>query len=644
MKSLRLYGLLISVMLLLVLPGLAHAQSKTLYWDRFDFDITVLQNGDVRIVETQEIVFTGGTFTFGSRGIEHDRFSSLKDVQVSEGGRGYDLDNSGAPYTFQVYQDGSEIKIKWFFPTTGDSTHTYTLAYTITGGLRYYEAGDQLWWKTVVANRSFAVNHTRVVVHLPEATAIQNYDIYGAMGNANEIDEHTLEFTNQERIPPGEEFEVRVEFTPDVVAGAPASWQAGVDEEQAVLEQRASVAPIINLLTLVFSLVALVGGFVGLYLLWYNRGRDRPVGLVADYLAEPPSDLRPGSAGTLLDEQADMQDVIATLVDLARRDVVSIEEVEESGFLGIGSKRDFVYRREEHDEPLSKYEQTLLSKIFKGNSKESRLSDLKEKFYTALPTLKKQLYQEVVDKGFFRRSPERTRSIYAGLGIGGLILTVVVGIISTAALSTYTALAICPSLGLGAVFLGLVLLSRYMPRKTPEGAEAAARWNAFKRYLENIEKYTDLQEAKDIFDKYLPYAIAFGLEKSYVRKFSQVRTPAPTWYYPVGVPYGTYRRRPGYPASGEGGGRGPGQAAPAGLPGGREGAGTPSLDTMADGMFSGLDSMSQGFFSMLDSAGNTFGSRPRSSSGSKGGFRGGGWSGGGGFGGGGGGGGSAGFG
>ena len=67
-----------------------------------------------------------------------------------------------------------------------------------------------------------------------------------------------------------------------------------------------------------------------------------------------------------------------------------------------------------------------------------------------------------------------------------------------------------------------------MPRKTPAGAEAAAKWRAFRNYLDSIERYEKLDEAQGIFDRYLPYAIAFGLESSWVDKFSRVPTASPT--------------------------------------------------------------------------------------------------------------------
>ncbi|MCC7355204.1 MAG: DUF2207 domain-containing protein, partial [Anaerolineae bacterium] len=398
MKSFRFLCLVLVAILSLIFSGAAHAQSKSLDWDRFDFDITVQPNGDLRVVETQKIVFTSGSFTFGTRGIETDRLSDITDVEVREGDRAYRRSDSEDPYTFQVYQDGSERKIRWFFPPTKDATRTYTLGYTVKGALRYYDSGDQIWWVPIVATRSFPVNASKVVVHLPEGVKVQNYDAYGAPADVQQVDERTVWFTSKDRIPAGQEMEIRVEFTPGVVAGAPAPWQTKVDEEQAAREQQeiynTTRRPVMDLMTLALSLFFLIGGLTGLYVLWYVRGRDKPVGLVADYLAEPPAGLPAGVAGTLLDEQADMEDIVATIVDLGRRGVLSMQEVEEPGLLGIGSKKDFIYRLEGDTGTLRPYEKLLVERLFGASGKERRLSDLKEKFYTAIPKIKSELYDE----------------------------------------------------------------------------------------------------------------------------------------------------------------------------------------------------------------------------------------------------------
>jgi uncharacterized membrane protein len=165
----------------------------------------------------------------------------------------------------------------------------------------------------------------------------------------------------------------------------------------------------------------------------------------------------------------------------------------------------------------------------------------------------------------------------------------------------------------------MIMASSAMPVKTRKGSEQKAAWLAFKRYLENITKYTKLEEATDQFDKYLPYAIAFGLDRSWINTFARVNTPIPTWYYPYYGPlvYGS----PASPSMGRGGT-----------------LGTPSVQGMSNSLAGSLQSMSTGLTTMLNSAASTFQSHP-TSSGSGGGWGGGGFSGGGG-----GGGGSAGFG
>ena len=75
---------LISVFLLLLSSGaLVEAQAKSLYWKRFDVDVTVQPNGDLRVVETQEIAFLGGPFHYGFATIPGDRLDGITDVAES---------------------------------------------------------------------------------------------------------------------------------------------------------------------------------------------------------------------------------------------------------------------------------------------------------------------------------------------------------------------------------------------------------------------------------------------------------------------------------------------------------------------------------------------------------------------------------
>ena len=360
--------------------------------------------------------------------------------------------------------------------------------------------------------------------------------------------------------------------------------------------------------------------------------------LPIDILREPPDDLPPGAVGVLVDEIAHDHDVIATIVDLGERGVLHIEE-SSSELLGFTFNRDWTIRKTGTTHGLRDYEKKTLDAIF-GSQNEVQLTKIRQRFSSKQASVKKAMYQELVDHGYFPSNPETTRSTWRGIGIAIMVVSGVVGFFFGAMIAGFAPLVWFP-IG-AAFFLGLVLMATagQMPRKTEKGAEMAARWNAFRRYLVEIERYQSVEEAKAIFSSYLPYAVAFGLERTWVRKFAQVNTPAPHWYGPyMGGPMRRpYHRRggmviiPGSGGSGSSGGDGGG------------GIGVPSMQDVSNSFGGSLQSMSDGMFSMFNEASKVF--RPISNtggSGSRSSFGGGGFSGGGGSFGGGGGGGSRGF-
>jgi hypothetical protein len=73
-----------------------------------------------------------------------------------------------------------------------------------------------------------------------------------------------------------------------------------------------------------------------------------------------------------------------------------------------------------------------------------------------------------------------------------------------------------------------------MPQKTRHGAESAARWRAFRDWLRDIRKFEQLDENPGLFDRYFAYAVAFNLEKQWVREFERAGAPAPRWYHRAG--------------------------------------------------------------------------------------------------------------
>jgi uncharacterized membrane protein YgcG len=612
---------------LLSLAGAAQAQDKTLYWQRYDVNLNIQPNSDILIEEIQEITFTSGTFQFGFAAIPLDRAEAITEVRVSElinsQERVYQP-NSTANYGFTTAETEGNLEITWYFPPTSNSTHTYVLRYRVIGGLRMYPEGDQLWWKAIPPDHNFPIQSSRVIVTLPQTFPKEQLkaESYGAPATISYTDRGQVVFTAQ-NIPPDEELEVRVQFPPGAVQGQPPAWQTMDD-------LRRQWGPVVGVLFGFLGLVAVIGGPLALYLLWYKRGRDLPVSLAPEYVTEPPGDLPAGLVGTLVDEKADLPDIIATITDLGRRGALRLEEQQKEGFMGLGSGREYIFHLVDESQATRPFEKKLLEGIFRGQT-EQRMADLRAKFYTYVPQLQQQLYDEVVQAGYYPANPNSTRRKWMGLGIAALLGSIVVSCGLLCALGDFSPLAACPGLGLVATSIGLIILGQHMPRKTSRGAEETAKWLAFKRYLQTIEQHGDLTTVKDKFEEFLPYAIAFGLERSLINKFTRLDTPAPSWWGPVYLPRPGY----GYPRP-IGGGPAPAGGLPGPLAG--EPKGAPSLNDMSQGVGASLASMSAGLGAMLNSASSTLTSTPAPKSSGSGGWSSGGWSGGGGFGGGGGGG------
>lgn len=620
---------LIAAILALFITLPAAAQNKSVLWEHFDVDITVNKDGTFDVAEKQEIDFFGGPFHYGYRDISTRNTESITDIQVADENGVYVENDSEEPGTFLVEPEGDILHVIWYFDETTNMTRRFIVSYKVHGGLRYYDGGDQVWWKAVYADRPADVEESVVTVKVPAPAVIENMDAYYTQAKMELLDKQTARFTAQNYIPSGKPFEVRVQFTHGVVAGSAPSWQAAADRKAALDRWR----NVFNVILGMVALMLIILAPVGVYLLWYLYGRDPRPQIAPEYLPEPPSDMPPALAGTLIDEKADVKEVLSTIVDLARRGYLRMEELgkkDDSGY----SNSDFLYVREKTpDDALLPYEVLVFKELF-GTKDERKLSKLKNRFYKYIPNIVKLIYKELTDQGYFVQNPKMVRGRWTAIAIGIGVLLGIFSCISMPLFNAFTDVGFLLFVGPGIFAIGLLIMAQFMPRKTQLGADEAAKWKAFKTYLANIKQYVDLEKATELFERYLPYAIAFGIDKDFLHTWEQVQNmPVPAWYIPhIPRPYNTAS------ASGS---RPPGHASPAG----QGASGLPSLSQASSSMSQSFAGMSEGLSSMLSSASSTLTSHPSSSSsGGSGGWSGGGFSGGGGFGGGGGGGGGGGFG
>jgi uncharacterized protein (TIGR04222 family) len=228
----------------------------------------------------------------------------------------------------------------------------------------------------------------------------------------------------------------------------------------------------------------------------------------------PPEKIRPGQVGTLIDEQANVLDVTATIIDLAVRRYLHIKELtsKESG------KQDWeLTKLKDVDSDLLFYERTLFDALFRDRES-VRLSELKNTFATDLGKVRKQLYADMVSQGWYRQSPERTRAVAYGMAvialIGAIGVTIILGLVTQAAL-------IGVGLVVGAIAL-LVVAGRF-PARTGKGSAILERVQGFRLYIATTEaEQIKFQEREQIFSAYLPYAIVFGLAERWAGIFAHI--------------------------------------------------------------------------------------------------------------------------
>jgi uncharacterized membrane protein len=302
-------------------------------------------------------------------------------------------------------------------------------------------------------------------------------------------------------------------------------WDPGVVRRPTALDKAGGF-----LRSNVFLLIP-VGIFLGMYQLWRRKGRDpkrRPI--VARY--EPPRDLSPAEVGTLIDNRPDARDVTATLVDLAVRGFLLIEEVEEKIFLGITTTEYIFTLRRPREEwtGLKTHEVKMLDALFQGGEIQAvALSELKNEFYKEMPGIRDRIYDRLISLGFYRSRPDKVMGIWIGLTAAVAALCGVATVLGSAVLQ------ISPVTGFVAAGMSvavMIVFAVLMPARTVSGTRALEEVLGFEEFLGRVEgdRYQTMEIAPDMFERFLPYAMALKVEDRWAKAFEKMYRTPPDWY------------------------------------------------------------------------------------------------------------------
>ena len=114
--------------------------------------------------------------------------------------------------------------------------------------------------------------------------------------------------------------------------------------------------------------------------LWNSRGRDPKVRESVTVMYEPPKykdfPLTPAEVGAMLDEKLDARDITSTIVGLAVKGYIKIEETKKEGLI-FDSTDYYLARLKGPDDNLSQFEKMLMGNLFSDSMPGIMVSDMK---------------------------------------------------------------------------------------------------------------------------------------------------------------------------------------------------------------------------------------------------------------------------
>jgi uncharacterized membrane protein len=518
--------LLSLTLFLTVAAAVAVTADRTLVIERFDALIDVSPDGSIAVEETIVPRFTGSwngifrTIPVEYRTPQGLNYTLRLDVESV-------TDGTGQKLKYESSRERHYRKLKIWVPGAADATRTVKLRYRVSNGLRFFDEHDELYWNVTGDEWDVPIESASASVRLPAGTSgVRATAFRGAYGSTEQSDVSVE--SEGVHVQTARGLGMREGLT--LVAG----WNPGVVHRPTAVE-RGTQAVYSNLPLAIPPLVLL-----GMLHVWRTRGRDPELAPITTQY-EPPAQMTPAELGTLIDGTPDMRDITASIVDLAVRGYLHIAETENERFFGLFASKDYAFTlKKERGEwnALKEHERDLLDALFEGSAT-VRLSDLKNKFYKHLPGLRDGLYGHLVSDGFYTGRPDRVRLFYT---IAGIVGGAAIGFVSSGIMLR---LGMQPVAGIVAGILSAIVVIAFgwfMPSRTPRGTRELEKVLGFREFLSRVEgeRLQRMVKTPEMFERFLPYAMALGVEDNWAKAFEGIYTTPPSWYSgPGGV--GTFR-------------------------------------------------------------------------------------------------------
>ena len=543
--------------LLLVLASiLASGFAKSYFYPEIKTDVYLQPDGTARIVQERTYSFNG-SFSWAFVDLARKGSSGIELVGLEEL-----TDGGWVPVTgLEVEDRARSVYVRWGYHAQ-DEERTFRLEYVVSGVVQRYEDVAVFYWK-VIEDEHEPVASAEIRVFPPGASP-SLFKVYvhsrarpGTLEFSEAMDEADVV---QHSIPGNAFVEVRVLAEPGLFDRAQQlpgkRYQRILDEEK----RNFVLNNVMVFVVLPLGVLLMLALPVVMVLYFYRRyGREPEVHYEAIYEHEPPRPAPPVAVPGITYQKIDkgtmyqpvMQGMFATLLDLANKGAVSVEETKE----GRKSKYRFVLKDREklerQDEFSRKVARFFFSDVAGGDElTEEKLKKYAEGHSTELKTLlggladEGRAWWETELKGpLLDEQASRAYTRFSLLTTGVLVLG---GFLVYLALRRVAGnagpLPIILPAGVGVVELIVFLgVGRSILRWQPYGLLEHLRWQRFKKFLEDFSAIEQAPvQLLAIWEHYYVYATVLGVAKEFLKNVTRLAeqrglaVPVPAWYIGAG--------------------------------------------------------------------------------------------------------------
>lgn len=278
----------------------------------------------------------------------------------------------------------------------------------------------------------------------------------------------------------------------------------------------AVLLPIVTIIILIFMII--------------RRRRDQIFYTSTKMINQLPNNSPPAVVGALMDGRVGAREIAATLIDLANRGYLLINK-HNDGTFSFGKCKSLNL---ETLPELREFERILLSKIFQPDQYKSTGEDVQMRigrhiFSKKIAQVYLNIYNEAIKLGYFAKNPVTVhlRWRYSGIGLFFLGL---IGFLYSAifvADSKFILLLWVSTMVAASV---IIWLSGLMPVRSVTGTATLRQWLQLKQYLKFSRQIEGGATIDGQFSKMLPFAIVFGVEAEWTKRFLKETFAKPDWY------------------------------------------------------------------------------------------------------------------